>query len=77
MTENIFEPLGLKDITMLPTQQMISERLVQMHHRNKNGSLRESDHIMVKALSSDTSGVMHSGGAGCFATLSDYSGMMT
>ncbi|KAG9191056.1 beta-lactamase/transpeptidase-like protein [Alternaria panax] len=72
--KNIFEPLGLKNITMFPTEDM-KKRLAHMHQRNHDGSLVERDHLMLKVLgakSNEISDILNSGGAGAFATPSDY-----
>jgi CubicO group peptidase (beta-lactamase class C family) len=72
--KNIFEPLGLKNITMFPTEDM-KKRLAHMHQRNQNGTLVERDHLMLKVLgakSDEIGDILNSGGAGAFATPSDY-----
>ncbi|KAJ4984867.1 beta-lactamase [Stagonosporopsis vannaccii] len=72
--KNIFEPLGLKSISMFPTAEM-KKKLACMNHRNKDGSLITRDHLLRKPLvveSSEVKDVLNSGGAGCFAKPSDY-----
>ncbi|KAI4628468.1 hypothetical protein J4E83_003018 [Alternaria metachromatica] len=72
--KNIYEPLGLKNITMFPNEDM-KKRLASMHQRNHNGSLVERDHLLLKPLkasSNEIGGILNSGGAGAFATPSDY-----
>lgn len=72
--KNIFEPLGLKNISMFPTAEM-KKQLAYMSHRNKDGSLIARDHLLRKPLvveSSEIKDVLNSGGAGCFAKPSDY-----
>lgn len=72
--KHIFEPLGLKDISMFPTAEM-KKQLAYMNYRNKDGSLIARDHLLRKPLvveSSEIKGVLNSGGAGCFARPSDY-----
>ncbi|KAH7355786.1 beta-lactamase/transpeptidase-like protein [Pyrenochaeta sp. MPI-SDFR-AT-0127] len=72
--KNIFEPLGLKNISMFPTAEM-KKKLAFMNHRKQNGSLIGRDHLLRKPLvaePSEVKDVLNSGGAGCFATPSDY-----
>jgi len=72
--KNIYEPLGLKNITMFPNEDM-KKRLASMHQRNQDGSLVERDHLLLKPLkasSNEIGGILNSGGAGAFATPSDY-----
>lgn len=72
--KNIFEPLGLKNISMFPTAEM-KKQLAYMNHRNKDGSLIARDHLLRKPLvveSSEIKDVLNSAGAGCFAKPSDY-----
>jgi CubicO group peptidase (beta-lactamase class C family) len=72
--KNIFEPLGLKNISMFPNEDM-KKRLASMHQRNQDGSLVERDHLQLRPLtatSNEIGGIFNSGGAGAFATPSDY-----
>ncbi|OAL46781.1 beta-lactamase/transpeptidase-like protein, partial [Pyrenochaeta sp. DS3sAY3a] len=72
--KNIFEPLGLKDISMFPSTDM-KRRLAHMNHRKHNGSLIGRDHLLRKPLvvePSEVKDVLNSGGAGAFSTPSDY-----
>lgn len=72
--KNIFEPLGLKNISMFPTEDM-KKRLAFMNHRKSDGSLVGRDHLLRKPLvvdSSEVKNVFNSGGAGAFSTPSDY-----
>lgn len=72
--KNIFEPLGLKNISMFPTTEM-KKKLAHMHQRKHDGSLIVRDHLLRKPLvveSSEVKDVLNSGGAGAFATPSDY-----
>jgi CubicO group peptidase (beta-lactamase class C family) len=75
MHKHIFEPLGLKDISMIPSKAM-RERLAYMHHRNADGSLTLRDHLLHLPLVVETAeeikSCFNSGGAGCFATPRDY-----
>lgn len=76
MQKFIFEPLGLKDISMFPTASM-KKRLVHMHHRDSNGKLSLRDHLHRRVLAAEDDSsqkqILHSGGAGLFATTADYS----
>lgn len=72
--KNIFEPLGLKDISMFPSADM-KKRLAHMNHRKHDGSLIGRDHLLRKPLvvePSEVKDVLNSGGAGAFSTPSDY-----
>lgn len=74
MHKNIFQPLGLKNISMFPTESM-KQKLAHMHQRKADGSLIPRDHLLRKPLvveASEASDVFNSGGAGCFSTPSDY-----
>ncbi|KAI8932072.1 hypothetical protein NX059_010960 [Plenodomus lindquistii] len=71
---NIFEPLGLQNISMFPTAEM-KQRLAYMHQRKPDGSIIGRDHLLRKPLvveSEDAEKVFNSAGAGAFATPSDY-----
>ncbi len=72
--KNIFEPLDLKNISMFPNEDM-KKRLASMHQRGQDGTLAERDHLLLKPLkakSSEIRNILNSGGAGAFATPSDY-----
>ncbi|OAL05423.1 beta-lactamase/transpeptidase-like protein [Phaeosphaeriaceae sp. SRC1lsM3a] len=72
--KNIFEPLGLKTITMFPTEEM-KEKLAFMHHRKQDGTLIARDHLLRKPLVVESKGVkdvLNSAGAGAFSKPSDY-----
>ncbi|KAH7083687.1 beta-lactamase/transpeptidase-like protein [Paraphoma chrysanthemicola] len=72
--KNIFEPLGLKSISMFPTPDM-KKRLALMHQRKSDGSLIGRDHLLRKPLvveSADVKSVFNSAGAGAFSKPSDY-----
>lgn len=71
--KHIFEPLGLKNISMLPTTSM-KHNLAHMNYRDPvDGKLKRADHIMRGGLlaESDTE-FLNSGGAGCFANPRDF-----
>lgn len=71
---NIFEPLGLKTITMFPTEEM-KKKLAFMNHRKHDGTLIPRDHLLRKPLVVSSEGakdVLNSAGAGAFSKPSDY-----
>lgn len=73
----MFEPLGIKDMTMLPTKDM-KDRLAYMHDRAPDGIIRPRDHLLQLPLVIDpdnvaeTCRVFNSGGAGLFARPQEY-----
>lgn len=72
--KNIFEPLGLKNISMFPTADM-KAKLALMHQRKADGSLIGRDHLLRKPLvveRADVKNVFNSAGAGAFSKPSDY-----
>lgn len=75
MQKNIFEPLGLQNITMFPNQHMKSH-LASMHQQWHNGSVEERDHVYRRPLQAETKEeqerIVNSGGAGCFAKPTEY-----
>lgn len=75
MHQYIFEPLGLKDISMFPTSSM-KERLAYMHVRLLDDSLSRYDHILRRPLvvtgDSEIADCFNSGGAGIFAKPQEY-----
>ncbi|KLJ11391.1 beta-lactamase [Blastomyces silverae] len=76
----IFEPLGLKNITMLPSAEM-KAKLAYMHSRNPDGTLSQRDHLLRWPLlaknKEETKGMLNSGGAGCFSNPQDYLDILT
>ncbi|KAI6594844.1 hypothetical protein MCOR12_006720 [Pyricularia oryzae] len=77
LQHNVFEPLGIKDMSMIPGDEMRS-RLAHMHHREGDGKLRPRDHPLRAPLvidvhnKSDVARLHNSGGAGMFATAQEY-----
>ncbi|KAL2065969.1 hypothetical protein VTL71DRAFT_3639 [Oculimacula yallundae] len=73
--DNIFKPLGLSEISMIPTNSMKS-KLAYMNQRNLDGSLTARDHVLRRPLvvesAADISSCFNSGGAGCFAKPREY-----
>ncbi|KAG9384028.1 Beta-lactamase family protein [Pyrenophora tritici-repentis] len=70
----IFEPLGLKNISLFPNEDM-KKRLAYMNQRTASGSVIGRDHLLRKPLvaeGSEIKDVLNSGGGGAFATPSDY-----
>ncbi|KAI5481229.1 hypothetical protein MNV49_005664 [Pseudohyphozyma bogoriensis] len=67
--KNIFDPLGLKDITFdLASQPDLNKRLVKMH----GGDLASTKYWESEHLEFSRNNQAHSGGAGVFSTASDY-----
>lgn len=75
MRINVFEPLGINDISMFPSLSMM-ERLAYMNYRSPNGALHPRDHLMriplVETDEEQRSRFVHSGGGGLFAKPSEY-----
>lgn len=75
MRKNIFEPLAIKDMSMIPTAEM-KARLAYMHHRSPDGALHPRDHLMriplVVSGDEETARCFHSGGGGLFARPQEY-----
>lgn len=76
MIKHIYEPLGLKNISMIPTPEM-KKNLALMHVRNQDGTLSTCDnHIMSRALRVSTpeeiAHFVNGGGGGCFAKPQEY-----
>jgi CubicO group peptidase (beta-lactamase class C family) len=77
MQNHIFQPLGIKDMTMFPGQDM-RNRLAYMHTRDPDGTIRPRDHLLRIPLVvnpdnvAETRLVFNSGGAGMFAKPQEY-----
>jgi hypothetical protein len=75
MRENILQPLGIKEMSMVPSKEMKS-KLAYMNHRDHNGDLRPRDHLLRGALISsskeEAERLFNSGGAGMFGKPRDY-----
>ncbi|KAK6371631.1 hypothetical protein LTS17_008883 [Exophiala oligosperma] len=74
--KHIVRPLGLEEITFLPTESMKS-RLAYMHQRGPDGtSLRHTEHINRRPLlaqtAEDKERLFHMGGCGLFARPDQY-----
>ncbi|BDD62295.1 hypothetical protein MPDQ_006718 [Monascus purpureus] len=72
---NIFEPLGLKNISMFPNASM-KANLAFMNQRDASGQLSRRDHLLRRPLlvesAEEIRGCFNSGGAGCFAKPQEY-----
>ncbi|KAK8041622.1 Beta-lactamase-related protein [Apiospora phragmitis] len=81
MQKHLFAPLGVKDMSMIPSREMRS-RLVHMHARGKDGTLKARDYLFPALLEIDpddesqTRQVFNSGGAGMFAKPHEYCKML-
>jgi CubicO group peptidase (beta-lactamase class C family) len=72
--KNIFDPLGLKNISMFPTADM-KKKLAFMHQRKPDGTIIARDHLLRKPLVVESAGVkdvFNSAGAGAFSKPADY-----
>lgn len=74
--KNIFEPLDIRDMGFLPTQQM-RENLVSANQLQADGSVQEIDHPSRRAIffadePDAKDKIFQSGGAGLFAKPSEY-----
>jgi CubicO group peptidase (beta-lactamase class C family) len=76
---NIFEPLGLNNISMFPSAAM-KEKLAYMNQRDPQGQLSGRDHLHRRALivqtPEDIKSCFNSGGGGCFAKPQEYCRML-
>jgi CubicO group peptidase (beta-lactamase class C family) len=72
---NIFQPLGIKNISMFPSNKM-KEKLAYMNARTPDGQLHPRDHLLHRPLvvesQQDIATCVNSGGAGCFAQPREY-----
>jgi len=72
--KNIYEPLGLKNISMKPNKDML-RNLAYMNYRAPDGKLSGRDHLLRRPLIPDSThsgSFLHSGGAGAFAKPQEY-----
>ncbi|KAF9735455.1 beta-lactamase [Paraphaeosphaeria minitans] len=74
--EHIFQPLGISDVTMFPTDNMRAN-LAHMHQRDPaTGALAERDHLYRRPFHQTTKeqqqNFFHSAGAGLFAKPKEY-----
>ncbi|KAJ5165282.1 Beta-lactamase-like protein [Penicillium coprophilum] len=77
LQKNVFLPLGIKDMSMIPNHDM-RQRLAYMNSRSPDGTLRSRDHLLRAPLIVDLNNkteiarVFNSGGAGMFAKPQEY-----
>lgn len=75
MQKYIFQPLGIKNISMFPTESM-KARLAHMNYRNPDGTLFPNDHPnrrpLIISTDAEKEACLNSGGAGCFASPREY-----
>ena len=74
--KHIFQPLGLKNISMFPDEKMKSQ-LAHMHQKDSSGVMHGRDHLNRRPLVADKQDIpkiYHSAGAGCFARPLEYCG---
>jgi len=74
--QNIMQPLGLKNINMLPTPEM-KKSLAYMHQKwPGQDKSEERDHIyrepLIAESDAEKKAIFNSGGAGCYAKPSEY-----
>ncbi|CAI7648025.1 unnamed protein product [Penicillium pancosmium] len=76
--KSIFEPLGVKDVSMLPSKAL-RERLVGIWQRSSEGHLTPRDYPLNKPLDGDTTpeDIFNSGGAGLFGNVKEFSKILT
>lgn len=77
LQKHICQPLGLNNMSMIPTQEMIA-KLAYMHSKDQDGILRPRNHPLRMPLvvshdnEAQLAAVFHSGGAGMFAKPQEY-----
>jgi CubicO group peptidase (beta-lactamase class C family) len=75
MQKNICEPLGLKNMNMIPTPEM-KAKLAHMHQRLPSGEVVGRDHLLRRPLivqsETEKKDLFCSGGAGMFAKPQEY-----
>lgn len=77
LQKNIFEPLGIKNMSMIPSHDM-RKKLAHMHARDMEGVIRPRNHLHRQALVIDPDNeaevkqLLNSGGAGMFAKPQEY-----
>ncbi|OIW35726.1 beta-lactamase family protein [Coniochaeta ligniaria NRRL 30616] len=77
MQRHIFQPLNIRDLSMIPSSQMRT-RLVGLWQRNIDGSLSPREYPLSRALDNkNTSDCTHSGGAGLFGSIRQFSKIIT
>lgn len=76
MQRHIFEPLGICDLTMVPSNEM-KKRLVGMWQRNQEGHLSPHTPRLSRPLGPDAANSFHSGGAGLFGSTREFGSLFT
>ncbi|POS68721.1 beta-lactamase family protein [Diaporthe helianthi] len=75
MRKNIFEPLGIENMSMIPTQEMKSN-MAFMNYREIDGTLRPRDHLarlpLVVSTKEEAERTFNSGGGGMFGQPREY-----
>ncbi|KAL4908478.1 hypothetical protein BDW74DRAFT_175159 [Aspergillus multicolor] len=77
LQKHIFAPLGIKDMSMIPNEDM-RRRMTYMNHRSEDGTYRPRDHLLRLPLVIDLNDeaeikrVHNSGGAGMYAKPQEY-----
>lgn len=76
LQKHILQPLGLKNMSMIPTQEM-KTKLAYMHSKDQDGVLRPRNHLLRAPLvvsdnEAQAAALFHSGGAGMFAKPQEY-----
>ncbi|KAF4540776.1 Beta-lactamase [Lasiodiplodia theobromae] len=73
--KHIFEPLGIKNVSMFPTAEML-KNLAYFHFKHHDSSVTEQDHVLRRSLMARTpeeqARIFNSGGAGIFARPVEY-----
>ncbi|KAH6605526.1 beta-lactamase family [Trichoderma cornu-damae] len=71
MQRHIFEPLGIRDLAMVPSVEM-KERLAGMWQRDEEGRLSPRTLLLSRPLGPDAVDNFHSGGAGLFGSIREF-----
>ncbi|RFU74285.1 beta-lactamase family [Trichoderma arundinaceum] len=71
MQRRIFEPLGINDLSMIPSAEM-KERLIGMWQRDEEGRLTPRPPLLSRPLGKDAANSFHSGGAGLFGSTREF-----
>ncbi|TDZ36807.1 Acyltransferase mlcH [Colletotrichum spinosum] len=73
--KNVCQPLGLKNVNMIPTPAMKAQ-LAYMHYKRPDGQIVTRDHLLHRPLvvqsEEEIAGCFNSGGAGLFAKPQEY-----
>lgn len=72
--KNIFQPLGVKNITFLPNERM-KANVAGMHARDPDGAVRAREHLYsvpLVAQGDDLANLFHSAGGGLYGEVPEY-----